>query len=92
MKYPSQQDTQILTALIHQVSKATPPGKPESSVKTIISLPMWRAFNRAIGFPEDFQPKYIPDNHKTNHTVYGSLTVIVASEEMFSFSKAVSKP
>lgn len=79
-------DNDILRALIHQVTKARPKGLPESFVTTIISLPMWKAFNRSLKCHESQSPSYTPHNTKTNHTVYGSLTIVVPSDRMFSVS------
>lgn len=73
-------DDQILRALVGQVAKTVPKGENEHSVETIISRPMWEAFCRGAGLPEDTKPRL-------GCSVYGSETRIVESEAMFSFSR-----
>lgn len=79
---------EIVHALIEQVSKAVPKGRTETAVRTIISRPLWRLFNRELGHPEDVEPTGWVGIHKT-HRVYGSETVVVESDKLFSFSRPI---
>jgi hypothetical protein len=85
MTYPSQEDTDIMRSLVHQVSRAVPKGGTEQDVVTYISSSMWKAFCRGAGMPEDSVPT-VWKGMDTNR-VYGSLTVVIPSEAMFAISK-----
>lgn len=77
-------DREIMCALIGQVAHAAA-GKSETSVTTIITRPMWNAFLRATGSPENSDPTAWKWPKET-HRVYGSETIVVDSEEMASVS------
>lgn len=78
-------DEQIVRALIVQVASAVPPGGNERDVTTVISRPMWNAFCRATGIPEDSEPTRWVGANETRR-VYGSATVVVENGEMISVS------
>lgn len=78
-------DAEIMCMLIGQVSKAVPAGGTERDVTTIISQPMWQAWCRAVGKPEDSQPTEWgtgPDHNR----VYGSRTLVVDNPKMLAVS------
>lgn len=75
----------VVCALIGMVNDATPKGGNEADVTTLISRPMWRMFNRALGHPPDVKPTGWLGIGKT-HRVYGSETIIVGSEAIYSVS------
>jgi hypothetical protein len=70
--------------LIHQVQLSAR-GSVETEVRTIISRPMWRLWNRELGDPEDSEPTEWLGIKDTNR-VYGSETIVVESDALFSFS------
>lgn len=77
----------IRHALMGQVAAAVPDGYgSELDVVTIITRPLWRAWNRAVGSPEDCEPTEWLGSE--THRVYGSRTIVVESDEM----RAVSFP
>jgi hypothetical protein len=78
-------DDKIMLALVKQVSKAIPSWGNERDVVTYISRPMWKAFLRAIRKPEDSEPTDWIGFDDTIR-VYGSQTIVVDSEEYFSYS------
>lgn len=77
-------DQQIARALIDQVRKAAN-GHSEMDVTTLISRPMWYAFNRFTGHPEDTEPTEW-QGLKDTHRVFGSRTVVVDRDDMWSIS------
>lgn len=79
-------DDEILRHLVHQVSRATPKGKTEAAVTTIITRPMWNAFCRAINIPEDSEPTGWIGPMSVR--VYGSNTIVVDMPEMAAISFA----
>lgn len=83
----SQLDRSIMSALIGQVAKSVPEGCAETSVTTIVSRPMWRAWCRGTGMDEDSKSTPWVGNPNTRR-IYGSETVIVESEQMFAVSFA----
>lgn len=77
-------DREIMCALIGQVSLAAH-GGVETSVRTIITRPMWNAFCRAVGNPEDSEPtEWL--GIKDTLRVYGSETIVIDHPEMASIS------
>lgn len=80
-------DDDILRALIRQVAKAMPPGQSETAVTTVVTRPMWQAWCRATGIPEDSEPTEWIGAHNT-HRIYGSRTIIVESGHMAAVSFA----
>lgn len=75
----------IVPALIQQVSKACPIGKSEVAVRTVISRPLWKMWCRELGDDENCEPtEWI--GIKETRRVYGSETIVVESDELFSFS------
>jgi len=53
----------------------------------MITRPMWNAFLRGVGVPEDSEPTEWKGAHGTIR-VWGSETIVVESQEMWSYSKA----
>ena len=82
-------DDEILRQLIHQVSKAKPKGGNETAVTTYVTRPMWKAWCRAAGIPEDSEPTEWNGCHTCR--VYGSKTIIIESEQMAAISFANDK-
>lgn len=82
----AESDDLIMVALIDQVQKAMSKDKckNERDVTTIISRPMWRAWNRAVESPEDAEPTEW--NPIECHRVYGSKTIVVESDSMAAVS------
>lgn len=78
-------DDRIMHALIGQVARAVPKGGTERDVTTIISIPMWRAWCRAVGMPEDSQPTEWGIGVESNR-VYGSRTIVVENDKMIAVS------
>ncbi len=76
-------DDEVMCALINQVSKAVPEGGSERDVLTLITVPMWEMWSRAVNFPAGACPPI--------HSVYGSLTVLVASDRIESGSIALQR-
>jgi len=74
-----------MCALIGQVAAAADKDT-ETTVVTRITRPMWRAWLRAVGEPEDKEPTGWLGIHKTLR-VYGSRTIVIESEEMFAISR-----
>jgi len=85
--------SEIMRALINQVTKAAD-GDVERNVITFITRPMWVAWCRAVGSPEDSEPTDWLGIDKT-HRVYGSKTIVIEKPGMesmsFKCSKIVSK-
>lgn len=77
-------DTEIMRKLIHQVQRAAE-GGVETRVRTIVTRPMWRAWCRAVGLPENSKPTQWLGPAQTRR-IFGSETVVVESNEMFSLS------
>jgi hypothetical protein len=75
-------DFDILRALVMQVMNATPKGKNERDVTTLITRPMWKAFCRAAGMPKNCSPSIWP---KTR-LVCGSKTIVLDVPLMFAVS------
>lgn len=78
-------DDDVMRALIGQVSRAVPKGGTERDVTTIISTPMWQAWCRAVGKPEDSQPTEWGMG-KCSNRVYGSRTLVVDNPKMIAVS------
>lgn len=86
------EDKLIMCNLIGQVMIALRagqrdyPGKPSSeiNVRTVITRPMWNAFCRASGIPENSTPTAWlgPQTRR----VFGSETIVVDSDEWWSAS------
>ncbi len=72
-------DDTIMCELIQQVTKAVPAGKSELAVTTVITLPMWQAWCRAVELPTWALPHH-------GWGVYGSFTIVLDCEELFSYS------
>lgn len=87
MKKPFQGVTpeQVMCALIGQVARAAQ-GGTEQDVTTLITRPLWRTWNLAVGNHIDAPPTDWIGIEGTNR-VYGSKTIIVESEELWSISK-----
>ena len=83
MKSKSISEPELVNALICQVTKAANGGS-ELSVTTFISKPMWKRFLKAIGINESSKPTGW--NGDKTIRVYGSNTVVVDSNELFSLS------
>lgn len=87
------EDKLIMCTLIGQVLVALRagqrdfPAKPSSemNVRTVITRPMWNAFCRASGIPENSEPTAWLGQHKTRR-VFGSETIVVESDEWWSAS------
>jgi hypothetical protein len=87
------EDRLIMATLIGQVLAAlregqrNHPGGPSSerNVRTVITRPMWNAFCRASGIPENTEPTEWIGCHKTRR-VFGSETIVVESDEWWSAS------
>lgn len=90
------EDKLIMGTLIGQVLIALKagqrdfPGKPSSemNVRTVITRPMWNAFCRASGMPENSTPTVWLGPHKTRR-VFGSETIVVESDEWWSASRFI---
>jgi len=78
-------DREILCRLIEQVAKAVPEGKAETSVRTIVSRPMWDAWCKATGIPIGSNPTEWKGPVAT-YRIYGSQTEVVESDTMFAVS------
>ncbi len=78
-------DDRIMHALIHQVARAVPAGGTDQDVTTIISTPMWAAWCRAVGKPEDSEPTEWGTGPNHNR-VYGSRTLVVDHPKMLAVS------
>lgn len=78
-------DSTIMCALIHQVTKATPAGGTERDVTTIVSRPMWQAWCRSIGAPEDSEPTEWGTGPNHNR-IFGSRTIVVENPKMLAVS------
>lgn len=78
-------DDRIMHALIGQVARAVPKGGTEQDVVTIISTPMWQAWCRAVGKPEDSKPTTWGMGPEHNR-VYGSRTIVVDNPKMIAVS------
>ena len=75
----------ITRALISQVSKAAGSGS-ELEVETRISRPLWRLWNTILGVHPDTEPTdWLGEGH--THRVYGSKTIVVDSDGLWSFSR-----
>lgn len=81
---PMVSDQQIVSALINQVAKAAG-GDSERNITTLISRPMWNAFLRGIGEPEDSAPTDWLGLEKTIR-VYGSKTIVIDRDDFWSLS------
>lgn len=77
-------DEKITRALIDQVNSAIPPWGNERDVKTFVSRPMWEAFLRFLKLPSGTEPTEW--RIKDCVRVYGSETIVVDSDLMFSYS------
>lgn len=77
-------DDDVMRALALQVAKAAR-GNTEVDVTTIITKPMWKAFLRAVGEPENSKPTPWLGLNKTIR-VWGSKTIVVKSKRMASVS------
>lgn len=84
---PSKEDREIMIALIGQVANAAQ-GSVETKVRTVISRPMWRAWCRAVGVPQNSKPTAWLGIGKTIR-VYGSETIVFESDEMVSASTKI---
>lgn len=76
---------ELIAALISQVFDAAK-GDNEQTVVTYISRPMWREWNKATDSPVDCEPTGWVGIHETRR-VYGSETIVVESDHMWSFSR-----
>jgi len=76
-------EPQLVNALICQVTKAANGGS-ETDVTTFISKPLWKRFLKAIGINESSKPTGW--NGDKTIRVYGSNTIVVESNELFSCS------
>jgi hypothetical protein len=89
-------DEKITLELIGQVMAAmralqeNEPAVSESSIKTIITRPMWEAFLRATKTPEGSEPTEWNGMHTIR--VFGSETHVVESDEWWSFSCPLVNP
>lgn len=74
---------EISRALIEGVIKAAK-GRREDQVTTIITRPMWNAFCKEIGLPENSIPtEWIG---KDTIRVYGSKTIVIESDKLAAIS------
>lgn len=78
-------DYDIMRALVAQVQRARRAGGPR--VLTIISRPMWRAWQRAIG-----EPDYPGSELTTECRIYGSPVCVIEDHRLFSFTKCLRLP
>ena len=79
-------DDDILRQLIHQVAKAVPKGENETAVTTVVTRPLWNAWCRAAGIPENSEPTGWDGCHANR--IYGSKTIVVESDAMAAVSFA----
>lgn len=87
---PKPTSREIMSALITQVMRAAgPTPTPETEVKTYISREMWTLFLIGTGMTRRLALKTNPTGWigmgKT-HRVYGSETIIIESDQIFSWS------
>lgn len=93
MNKPKDQDDFVMRTLVGQVCTALMAGVVatgqkslnERDVVTYITRPMWRAFCRGCGMPENCNPTEWKG--LATRRVYGSETIIVESDEMWSASR-----
>lgn len=86
MKQISDQDYDIVRALVNQVAAAARScGVSEVGVRTYITRPMWKAWLRALDMPEESEPGCWHSGFR----VYGSETIVVESDAFESISFAV---
>lgn len=71
---------EITIALGEQVHAAMPKGGSETEVLTTITQPMWNAFLEEIREKKDKLPQ-------KGLSVWGSVTHVVPSKKMYSFSR-----
>lgn len=76
-------DSDILRALVNQVSKAANGGN-ETEVVTYITKPMWKRFLKACGLSVLLEPSEW--NGEKTIRVFGSHTIIIDSKELKSVS------
>lgn len=77
-------DERIARDLIAQVAACVRPYRTEEDVTTVITRPMWNAFLRFSGVPENTPPTEWKG--KGTVRVYGSKTVVVESGDMAAVS------
>ena len=73
---------EIVRALVRQVSLASS-GDNEQNVITTISRPMWKAFLSELDIPINTEPS----KEWGGTRVFGSFTIVIESDEMWSFSR-----
>lgn len=89
----AEEEKHLVCALIGQVCGALMAGVvatgkkslTEMDVVTIITRPMWRAFCRGCGMPENCNPTEWKG--LATRRVYGSETIVIESDEMWSASR-----
>lgn len=82
-------DATIARNLMRQVQKAAG-DRVETEVRTVITRPMWKAFLRFTGAPEGTEPTAWL-GIKNTHRVYGSETIVIESEDMWSVSALIEE-
>ena len=83
----------LVFRLIEQVESATPKGKTELDVVTLITRPLWRMWCESVGIPADSEPSKEWCGTGTKR-VYGSRTIVVDSDKLaaISFPSTTAQP